>query len=327
MKVLLTGATGFVGSHILDALRVRGTSTILLLRQTSNRRFIETHLPHVEVRLGSISDPASLREALRDATHVIHCAGLTKALRHAEFFEVNRGGTRNVVEAVNQHRDQIQRLVHISSLAAAGPAAATNPAREDDPPNPVSEYGRSKLAGEREVREDCQTDFVVLRPPAVYGPRDTEFLRLFKAVKSHLLPCFGGGRQALSFVFVRDLAEAVVTSLTHPAAARGTFFVAAPAVVTARQLAEEMAAQMKVWTLPLPLPTPILWPVCALQEMVSRLSGRANVLSRQKYAELRASAWVCDPAKLRRELGFACATDLRKGIAETLAWYREQRWL
>lgn len=327
MKVLLTGANGFVGSHILDSLRARNIATMVLLRPACNTRFLEGHLPHIEVRRGSIGDPASLREAMREATHVIHCAGATKALRTAGFYEVNQLGTRHVVAAIHEHRGQIERLVHISSLAAAGPALPAQPARETDPPQPVSEYGRSKLAGEREVTEKCRADFVVLRPSAVYGPRDGEFLRLFHAARSHLLPMFGGGLQALSLVFVKDLAEAAVTSLTHPAAAGNTFFVAAPEIATARELAGEIAAQMNVWTLPLPLPTAILWPVCAGQELLSRLTGRPSVLSRQKYAELRAPAWVCDPAKLRQELGFECATTLKQGIAATLAWYREQGWL
>jgi nucleoside-diphosphate-sugar epimerase len=141
-------------------------------------------------------------------------------------------------DAVNR---QIQRLVHISSLAAGGPALPDRPAREEDPSNPVSEYGKSKLAGEREVQKACKAAFVILRPPAVYGPRDEEFLRLFRAVKSHLLPK-PGGAQALSTVFVKDLAEAVVTCLTHAAAAGKTYFVAAREVVTARTMAKEIAA-------------------------------------------------------------------------------------
>jgi dihydroflavonol-4-reductase len=132
---------------------------------------------------GSLSDPQSLDAALRDVTHVIHCAGCTKALRNSEFYEVNQAGTRNVVEAVNRQQGRIQRLVHLSSLAAGGPASPDQPAREDDLPHPVSEYGRSKLAGEREVQDACKTEYVILRPPAVYGPRDEAFLPLFKAVK------------------------------------------------------------------------------------------------------------------------------------------------
>ena len=327
MKVLLTGANGFVGSHILDKLCARGLATAALLRPASNQRFIQAHLPRLEVRFGSLSDPQSLDAALRDVTHVIHCAGCTKALRNSEFYEVNQAGTRNVVEAVNRQQGRIQRLVHLSSLAAGGPASPDQPAREDDLPHPVSEYGRSKLAGEREVHDACKTEYVILRPPAAYGPRDEAFLPLFKAVKAHILPRFGGGRQTLSLVFAEDLAEAVATCLTHPAAAGKTFYVASGEVTTARAMAGEIAGQMKTWTLPLSLPTAALWPLCCLQETLSWLTRRPNVLSRQKYAELRAPGWVCDPTRLRQEAGFMGGTTLKNGIAKTLAWYRQERWL
>ena len=131
MKVLLTGGNGFVGSHVLDRLRERGTETVLLLRRTSDTRLIREHLDGVEVRRGSLGDAQSLREAARDATHVVHCAGKTKVLRSAEFYEVNRDGTRNLVEALNAQAGRVRRLVHVSSLAAAGPGTPQAPARED----------------------------------------------------------------------------------------------------------------------------------------------------------------------------------------------------
>ena len=323
---MLTGASGFVGSHILDSLRARGLATVLLLRPTSNTQFIASHLPEVELRPGSIGDPESLRQAMVGITHVIHCAGATKASRLSGFYEANHAGTRNVVSAVNANGSQVQRLVHISSLAAAGPALRNAPACDGDPPHPVSEYGKSKLAGELEVRNHCRAEHVILRPPAVYGPRDAEFLRLFQAVKHHLLPK-PSGAQALSLVFVKDLAEAVVTCLTHPAAAGKTYFVSAREVVTARRMAEEVADQMSVWTLPLPVPTAVFWLMCMGGEVTARLTGKPSVLSLQKFAELRAPGWVCDPTRLERETGCACLTTLMPGVAQTLTWYRQHHWL
>lgn len=327
MKVLLTGATGFVGSHVLDLLCAKGIPTVLLLRPESNKRFIEQHLQQLEVRLGSFNDSTSLDKAMRDVTHVIHAAGCVKALQIKEFYQVNKIGTQSIVEAINKQQGCIQRLVHVSSLAAGGPAKSDHPASEDDPARPVSEYGKSKLAGEEEVKKLCRAPYVILRPPSVYGPRDSEFLRLFKAVKLHLLPLLSGGRQELSFAFVKDLAEVIVACLDHPAVVSRTYYVAGSEVVTGRALVEKFAALMKIWTMPLPLPAAALWPLCCLQEAVSHLTGVANVLNRQKYPELRADGWVCNPARLTKETGLTCATQLARGLKETLTWYQEQGWL
>ena len=325
MKVLLTGASGFVGSHVLDCLRARGVDAAVLLRPSSSVRLIEGHMPGLDVRIGSLGEPETLAGALKDITHVIHCAGATKVLRAADFYQVNQMGTRRIVEAINDTGGGVQRLVHLSSLAAGGPALPQRPAREDDPPAPVSEYGRSKLAGEQEVGNSCQSDYVILRPPAVYGPRDAEFLRLFRAVRSHVFPRLS--LQPLSLVFARDLADVAVACLTLPAASRRTYYVASPEVTTARALAGEIAAQMGTWALPVPIPTAGLWPLCCLMDAVARLTARPNVLSREKYPELRAPGWVCDSARLRSELELGCATALRDGIAQTLAWYRLRGWL
>src|SRR6185436_13434327 len=153
-------------------------------------------------------------------------AGQTKALCAAEFYEVNQTGTRHVVQAINQQQGRIQRLVYVSSMAAGGPATRDRPAREEDAPHPVSEYGKSKLAGEQEVRHACKAEFVILRPPAVYGPRDTAFLPLFKAIRAHFFPRVGRNPLAMSVVFARDLAEAVVACLISAEAAGKTFNVA-----------------------------------------------------------------------------------------------------
>lgn len=320
MKVLLTGANGFVGSHVLDLLRARDVPVAVLLRKTSNTRFIEGHLPHVDVHYGALTDPDGLRRAMAGATHVVHCAGKTKALRASEYYEANQRGTRNVVDAAG---DDVQRIVYVSSLAAAHPATADTPAREDDPPAPVSDYGRSKLAGEVELRENCRRQFTILRPSAVYGPRDADFLKLFRAVRHHVMPLIGGGRQQLSLIYVEDLAEAVVHCLCAPGAAGRVYNVASPEVVTSGELLREVARQMGTWTVPLRLPTCMIWPAALAREALSHLTGKPDILSRQKYRELRAPGWVCDTTRLREEVGFTAPTALAAGIAAALGWYRQ----
>jgi dihydroflavonol-4-reductase len=372
MKVLLTGANGFVGSHVLDRLLAQNLPVVVILRPGSDRKFIAEQLARfdpdsagrarkagedagapvrsgadvppvsssssetngrdarattVEVRLGGIDQPAALDAALDGVTHVIHCAGATKALNADGFFAVNQFGTRHLVAAVNRRGAQIQRFVHVSSLAAAGPATSDKPKREADAPAPVSDYGRSKLAAEREVIAGCQVDWTIIRPPAVYGPRDLEFLRLFKAVKSHVLPRFGGGRQQLSLVYVEDLAAAIVAALRHSDAAREIYFAGSPEVVTAAELAQCIAEAAGGWTMPLPLPTGVLWLACQWAEAVARLTRKPSVLNAQKWAELKAPGWVCDVTRLRSEVGYECRTTLREGAAKTRDWYRAHGWL
>jgi nucleoside-diphosphate-sugar epimerase len=334
LKILLTGANGFVGSHVLDALVQGGLRVSLLLRRTSDTAFIDHHLKtadrrhegQVSVSIGSIEDPASLPPALEGVSHVIHCAGRTKACDVQEFYATNQHGTRNIINAINARDGQVQRLLHVSSLAVTGPGTAASPATENSPSRPVSHYGRSKLAAEGEVLEKCKTDWVIVRPPAVYGPRDRGFLPMFQAVKSHLMPRTNASQQ-LSLVYVKDLAKAIAGVLPHPAASGRTYFAAAPEIVTARQMAEEIARCLGTWTVPVPLPAIALWPMCLGQELISRMTKKPRLLNLQKYAELRAPGWVCDSSRLAAETGFSCHTDLRAGVEETLAWYRDHHWL
>lgn len=327
MKVLLTGATGFVGSHVLDRLRARRIATVIFLRKTSNTRFIKPHLNSIELRYGELTNPESIYNALDGITHVVHCAGLTKAVRSTDFYTVNHVGTRNVVEAINRRVGQVKRLVHVSSLGAIGPATPGKPAREDDPPRPVSHYGKSKLAAELEVKQNCKIEFVILRPTAVYGPRDDGFLPLFRAVNRHTCPVLLGGIRELNLVFVHDLAEAIVTCLNHPAASGKAYFLANPEIAYPSQLAREIAKHLGIWTVPVPLPVPLLLPIFTVNHAVARLTGKPTLLTVQKYAELRAQAWTCDTTRAETELGITCKTTLQTGIPQTIDWYRQQRWL
>lgn len=308
---------------MLDSLVTAGIPTAVLLRPTSNSRWLEPHLGYVETRSGSISDPTSLDAALKGVTHVIHCAGCTKAASIREFYSVNQTGTANVVSAANAAR--IHRLVQVSSLAAAGPATSERPAKEEDPPHPVSEYGKSKLAGEAAVTSRCEVDYVIVRPPAVYGPRDTGFLPLFRAVRSHVRP--RPARQPLSFVYAPDLAQVIVACLQRPEASKRTYYAASSEIASGRMMADEIVHQTGQWTVPLPLNPAVFWPICVVNEVWSRCSGKACMLSLQKMAELRAPGWVCDSSRLKKELGITCETNLARGLSQTIRWYRDNRWL
>lgn len=327
MKVLLTGASGFVGSHILDVLCEREVPTVVLLRNSSSRRFIESRLARVEVRFGSLEDVQGLKTALADVTHVIHCAGIVKARHRSEFDHVNVGGTRRIVEAVNAHQTSARRLVYISSVAAGGPGTSSAPMTETNDPRPVSAYGRSKLASELEVSRACSAEYVIVRPAAVYGPRDTSFLSLFKAVNRGIAPRFGRRRQELNLVYVRDLAEIVVALLSHAGASGLTVNVASPEVVTGDQLCEAIASVLGVRFRELTIPLAVVRLVCWLATAASVVTRRPSIFGLDKYRELTAPGWVCDTTRLTRELRLECPTRLHDGIRATAKWYREHGWV
>jgi len=326
MKVLLTGANGFVGSHILDRLQAGSVTVRLLLRERSDTTFIEPHLARAEVVRGGLDDLASLRRAVAGATHVVHCAGATKALEPAGLYAANQTGTRNLVRALDE-AGQCQRLILLSSLAVSGPATRRQPAREDAPPRPVSEYGRSKLAAEQEVVARCRAEFVILRLAAVYGPRDREFLPLFRAARRGVTPLFGGGRQDLSLVFAADTAEVVFQALMAPHPAVPVVNVAGPEQVTAATLADEIARVVGRRTRRVRLPLAVLPVMCWLATGWARFNGRATILAHGKHRELTAPGWVADTNRLTGWLGPVCATSLRDGLAASWRWYREAGWV
>lgn len=327
MKVLLTGANGFVGSHVLDALMAAGHEAAITLRRTSDTRFIDRHLGALQVHYAPLGEPEALRRAVAGAEVVIHCAGKTKAVRARDYFAVNAEGTRHVVEACNAHGETLRRLVHISSLAVSGPGTPLRPAREDAPPAPVSAYGRSKAQAEEHVRTACRVPYTILRPAAVYGPRDTDFFLLFKAVRGGLVPLVDGGRQPVSLAFAPDVAAGVLAAIGCDRARGRTYHLAHPVPWTQRALLGRMAEAMGVRPRHVPVPGPVLWGACLLRDLWARLTGRPSIMNLTKVPEYRAPGWVCATEAAREDLDFVAATDLDAGIRLTLKWYEDEGWL
>lgn len=327
MKVFLTGASGFVGSHVLDLLCAGRHEVSILLQRTSNTRFICRHLGEVTVHCGSLDDAPLLKKAMSGVEAVVHCAGKTKALHSSEFYRVNRSGTRHVVMAANACGESLRRLVYISSQAVSGPGDLNRPAEETGDGRPVSVYGRSKWLGESEVRVRCRVPWTILRPAAVYGPRDTEFLPIFQKVKQRLMPLLSGPKRPLQMVYGPDVAAAVLCSLMHERSVGGIFHVAAEPPCTDEEFMEEIATQLRVRPVRLRIPRAGLYLASVIQEILSRATGRPHMLSRQKLPELLASGWVCSTKKISQDLGFTAPTSLREGVSRTLEWYHREGWL
>lgn len=322
MRALVTGATGFVGSHLVETLQRAGWSVTILVRNP--KKLEETGIQGVHSVVGDLASVESLTAACHDQDVVFHVAGLVAARSPGEYLDVNRDGTGRLVAAAES--TGVGRLVLVSSLAAAGPSQAGAPRTEDLPTAPVTAYGRSKLAAEEVVRRST-LPWTILRPPTIYGPRDRELLTAFKAVRLGIAPVFGDGRQELSVIHVTDLAEALLASATAPGTIGLTAFVAHPEIVTSASLLHAIGASLDrtPWILPVPrfLGTLLLQVTGA----AAALAGRATILNPDKANEFFQPAWTCSPTRLAEATGWRARIALAEGIPATTAWYQSSGWL
>ncbi len=321
MNAFVTGGTGFVGAHLVQALRAQGDAVTCLVRSPAKAHA----LGWTDVRLvrGDLDDQPALREGCAGAEVIYHVAGRISARDATAFMRSNRDGTANLLDAASE--DPPERFVLVSSLAAAGPTRPGRPLDESRAPAPVTPYGQSKLAAELLVRA-MPFSWTIVRPPTVYGEWDREVLRLFKLARMGVVPVFGDGSQELSVIYAGDLAAALVAA-TAPAAARHVYYAAHPAVTTSRGLVHAIGRAVgrepRVVPLPALLARGLLWAIGSL----AHVAGRATVLSADKAAEFLAPAWTCRPDALMRDTGWQPRVDLASGLGRTADWYRREGWL
>lgn len=319
MNALVTGATGFVGRHLVNALVQAGDTVTALVRSPEKGK----ELGRREVRLapGHLGSMEALRSAVHGQDVVYHVAGLVAARNEAGFLAVNRDGTLRLLEAAADAGRP--RIVLVSSLAAGGPVGRGTRRSGDEEAAPVTAYGRSKLAGEREVRR-AGLPWIIVRPPAVYGPFDTEMLRVFRAVKLGVVPVFGDGAQELSLVYGPDLGRALAAAGRTEAAEGKLLYPCHPEVVTTAGLVRAVADAMTRKTRLIPLPRWLARSALGVTGGLARLTGRSTVLTPDKAKEFFAPAWTCDPSPLTAITGWQAEFDLARGAAATAAWYRER---
>jgi nucleoside-diphosphate-sugar epimerase len=328
MPILLTGGSGFLGSHIAEQLDEAGAEVRALVRPTSDTRFL-SRLGNVTLVEGTMEDRGSLEKAASGVRGIIHAAALVKARSPARFHRVNAEGTRDLLEAAREVAPELTRFVLVSSLAASGPSSDGSPRPVDARPDPVTHYGRSKLAAEEFVRE-AGYDFPVsiIRPPLIYGPRDREILTLFKAVQFGVLPMTGAPESRLSAVFAEDCAAACIKAL-HADVPSGSIL---PVEDGHTETLEELIGHVEVALgrrarIRVPIPGPVLYLAALATEAAGFVTRRPVMLTRDKLNELRAAHWVCDATETRRSLGWDPTVSFEAGAKRTAEWYLREGWL
>ena len=314
--ILVTGGTGFIGRHLLEKLVSSGCAVrALVRRQPPPQLAVET--VHADLVTGE-----GLEKALEGADTVIHLAGITKALRPEDYYQGNARATENLARALPEHEI---RLVHVSSLAAVGPSTGGKVVTEDTEPHPFTHYGRSKLEAERVVRA-LRPDAVIVRPPVVYGPRDTGLLAVLRPIARGFSLAIGGSERFYSVVFVKDLVEGLLAAAHEQHAAGRTYFLAHPEPMSWSSLISTAGRLMGRSPAVLRVPPVVARAVGYGAEVWSQVTRKPGIVSREKVDEAQCT-WTCDPARAAAELGFEARTPLETGLAETLAWYKEAGWL
>lgn len=325
-KILVTGATGFVGSHLVDCLVERGSDVRCLVRQSSNLRYVKH--PQIELAYGGLDDSTDWDEALADVDLIYHVAGTTFARRAKDYFTVNHQGTEALLAEALKRRDQIKRFVYISSLAAVGPARDGNPVDEDTTPAPITPYGRSKLLAEEAVRVVSDLlPVTIVRPPAVYGPRDYGIFEFFKAVKGGMFPMIGRRDKRVSLVHARDLVDGIILAGESEASLGRTYFISSEDNYSMRAVADLMAALMRKRLRTITIPRPLAYGVAIAAEAAAALMGKPPVINRDKVTDLSQTGWTCSIERAQSELGYNPRVPLEEGLRETISWYRSEGWL
>jgi nucleoside-diphosphate-sugar epimerase len=325
MRALVTGGTGFIGTHLVPALVAGGWQVRCLVRATSNRTVLAGH--PVEYVVGSLQDHAALQAAVQDIDVVFHLAGATRVARLADYDRMNALGTQHLLTACQHAGTALRKFLFVSSIAAAGPSPDGTPRQESDPPQPVGPYGRSKLRAEAAVLA-CkeQLPVMILRPSAIYGPRDTDFLQLFRAVRYGVLPHVGRQELQMDLCFVTDLVRGLIAAAESPQGLGEVFFLGG-ACHTWREMGHEIARLLQVQPRTITIPRAAVLALAHLADGWARFQHRPNLFSRANALERLQPYWLCDGTKAATVLGYTPQTPLAQGLAETLQWYQQAGWL
>ncbi|MGE3800590.1 MAG: NAD-dependent epimerase/dehydratase family protein [Candidatus Kapaibacterium sp.] len=328
MNVLITGATGFIGSHLAEELHRKGHNLRVLIRETSNLRWIE-HLP-IEKVVGGLSDSASLEKAVEGVDYIYHIAGVVAAKNREGFYRGNVDATRNLLETTLKVNPNLKRFVHASSLAAIGPAFTEDqPVDESVLHRPITTYGQSKAEAERVVTSfSDRLPITIVRPPAVYGPRDVGIYTFFQVVAKGFAPLIGFGRKVVSLVHVDDLVRGFVLAGEHPRGEGETYFISSEDMYTWEEVGEKAAKLMgKKRVRYIRVPHALVYTAAGISGFIGKFQKSPPILDREKGKDITQSFWICSVEKAKEELGYRQQVSIDEGVKGTIEWYREQGWI
>ena len=332
-KLLITGASGFIGGFIVEKALALGYEVFAVVRSTSSRQYLkDPAINFIELNFKEVPQLTQqlkeLKQEYGSFDYVIHNAGITKANRNADFYEVNTKITERFIDALISSDLVKSKFIFVSSLAAAGPGTASSShfIQIDQEPHPVTTYGKSKLEAEKYLQSKSDFPYLILRPTAVFGPRDTELFALFSLVNKHLELYIGTDEQRLSFIYVKDLVSLLFKSMESEKVNK-IYYLSDGKSYLIKDFIGEIKSVLNKKTLKFKVPVPLVAIIAVILEKVLGVFGKVPALNSEKMAELTCPNWVCDMTAYFNDFSIKPEYDLREALAETTAWYKKQNWI
>lgn len=335
MNILVTGASGFIGSFIVEKGLELGYEVWAGIRSSSSRKFLQDkRIKFIELCL---EDPRVLENQIKthaDAhgrwDYIIHAAGATKCIDKRDFMRVNFEGTKNLADVILKLGLCPKQFIYLSSLSVFGPVREEQPytaINDSDEPRPNTAYGQSKLMSESYIRNNVSLPYVIFRPTGVYGPRERDYFKMAQSIKSHIDFAAGYKPQVITFIYVKDLVKAIYAAI-EKGVQKKCYFVSEPRGYNSRSFSDYIQKYMGIeHVIHIKAPLWVLKAISLASEFISGLTGRASTLNSDKYNIMKQRNWLCDTTNIEKELDFRIDYPLEKGTEETITWYKENKWL
>lgn len=323
LKICITGANGFVGTNLTRTAVDNGYQVTCLVRESSDISAIE-ELPVKVVRVNYNSD-SSLKKALVDADYLFHLAAKVRAANKKEFYQVNYGLTKRLLQAAE--KANVKKFIFLSSQATAGPTRNFHLKTEEEKSVPLTVYGKSKLEAEQYIINNAEIPYSIIRSASVFGPFDTDFLTVFKMIKTGFTFNLGFKEKYISLIYIQDLVKILILALETKKANNEIFFACDGETYSRKYFLDEIATAMNKNPVKIPLPLPVVFSTALLNEVKQHFSDKPYILNLEKFKEMKERFWLCNNSKSQKLLGFQPKYNLSEALAETYLWYKENKWL
>lgn len=323
---VVTGASGFVGSHMVDFLLTKNHHVKCVLRETSSLRWLKNK--PVEIYYTGLFDKEKLKPILKDANYIFHIAGVVKSKTVEGYFKGNVETTRSILDALCEINSEVKRVIIVSSQTACGPSLDGKPCTEETLEHPITTYGKSKLEEEKLAKSYMsKLPITIVRLPAVYGERDTEIFQIFKTYKMGIMPVVGFDEKRLNLSHVYDIVKGIYLAAVSEISKGKLYFIASEEIYNWLQISESIERAFGKKAVIIRIPHLLVFTVAAFAEFFAMFTSKPATFNIEKAIDFVQKNWICDVSKAKKDLGYKQTISLEEGLKRTIDWYREVKWL